>query len=306
MTDIKDQIDPLVLADAALSWDRKEHLSATVDHGDISPSVAFYRDGRLVMAGICARVDRDMALTLALMCAQIVQANLVVLHVDAHMAKVLNNPLTGEPWKSGEMQKACDEEGMCMTDILTDCITTIAVWKDGRLQQYSRPYHGHEKAGGLIWDDDQAGGFVDGGSAEASGLVVDTLRRCWERPSDMDTPMIRASLGDQATGSEEGDRLLMAASMAVLTGAAAAVMVGSDDPQVAQLVRDRMQDESLADSDLGAMLYVKGVYSGFIEDPELLDLIRQHGPARVTAMVLDHTVETGSTTTVEATMGTAT
>lgn len=288
-----DQIDPLILRDAAVVWGEKEAYCAKVDHADIVPHVSFYRDGKLVLGAMCAQVDRDMGLGVALMGAGPVGADLIILHVDAHMTKVMNNPLTGEPWKPGEMQKACDDEGMCMTDILSDCITTIGVFKDGRVHQYSRPYHGHEKAGGMVWDDADVTSYVTGDEATASGLVVDTLLRAWENTENVDFAKMLPALGNDSTGREDADRLLLAARMLTLSGATAGVVVGSEDREVIDMVRERLENNAAAaaDSDMGAMLYIKGVFSGWIEDEDVSLLIRQVGVQAVLRMAVQSEVK---------------
>lgn len=165
----------------------KEFGAAEIDpHFDIPPFLVGFRGtgehrggeerhGVLVEV-ICGEVNRDEGLQAAYALAAM-DCIAVAVTFDAHMTSAEVNPRTGKPWGPGEMQGLCDGEGACDTGLLTDCLTTTAVFATGKVAGYNHSYHVHEGKREIAWVNDGEGiGDGDDG-VKLGGYVVDTLKR---------------------------------------------------------------------------------------------------------------------------------
>jgi len=241
-TDVR--VSELVQFSAESAWRLKETMCAKSDHADIVPLIDFYKDGNLVLTLIPDNVSRDKALACAVFASVPVRPDVMALSLDAHVTQTLVNPTTGKPWGPGEMQGLCDNEGACATGLLTDCIFTQAVFADGHTEQVQRRYTGHEKAGGLTWQEPDH--MVEGsGTGHAEGLVTDVVRRAMEQAQAEDNPMTEAEkmADEKGVGTDLSAEekywvgVISAAQMCVLTGAAS--MCVFNPPT--QEIRDRCE-----------------------------------------------------------------
>jgi hypothetical protein len=167
---------------AGAAWHNKE--TACHRHGDrdISPQLEAWRDGNLVAAVICPEVDKTLALTAATVAAPGFGTDALTLTFDAHVAASPINPATGQPWAPGEMQRACDEEGACDLGVITDCLVTLLVHRDGAMASWTRKYRVDKAAGQVHWID-PVDKHTDRGGMELVGLVPDELRESLALPS---------------------------------------------------------------------------------------------------------------------------
>lgn len=178
-TDVR--VHPLVLLDAERIWHMKTERCKDVDHWDMSPQITFIKDDEVV-ATLFGQGGRNEALACIKIGAQPIQADISIVHLDAHSTSSLINPATGEKWKEGEMQKACDNDDACATGVLTDCIMTMAVFQDGHIESIERKYTGHEKAGQMIWQE-PIHMVEDGKDLRMEGIIADEMRVAVDKTS---------------------------------------------------------------------------------------------------------------------------
>lgn len=157
----------------------KEHGAKAINpHFDIPPYLVGFRgeNGRagLLIEVICDGVDRDKGLQ-AVFSLAAMECVAIACTFDAHITSSMTNPRTGKEWERGEMQGLCDGEGACDTGLLTDCLMTTAVFADGTVAGFSRPYHVHEAKAEIGWinDGEPLTGTKD---ALLTGYIVDTMR----------------------------------------------------------------------------------------------------------------------------------
>lgn len=146
-------------------------------HFDIPPYLVGFRgpDGRagLLIEVVCGEVDREQGLD-AVFSLAAMECVAVAATYDAHVTTVMINPRTGKPWERDEMQGLCDGEGACDTGLLTDCLTTTAVFADGEVAGFNHSYHFHEAKREVGWVDEGKGLGSDGGVLQ--GYIVDNMR----------------------------------------------------------------------------------------------------------------------------------
>lgn len=157
---------------------------------DMNAVLEVFRDGEPLLAIFCPNVDRDQLLDAAWFIVPIVEADRIIAVMDAHLARTTENPTTGQPWQQGEMQKACTEDMLCRSGVITDCLVINDVRRDGTYHMHSLTYHVDEAAKdagepvSVHWQREGDDVHHLGGDGERlEGLVPDALRRCFEQES---------------------------------------------------------------------------------------------------------------------------
>lgn len=136
--------------------------------------------------------QRDVGLHAAQIMASSTGCDYLLFSFDTHMSSKQNNPVTGEPWKAGEMQNLCDEQGYCDTGNIRDNLVVCIIRRsDLKLRFESIPYHFHKPNGvdseimfwdnHLMseWDEDQAENPIPG---QMSGRIPSALREAMSAP----------------------------------------------------------------------------------------------------------------------------
>lgn len=127
-------------------------------------------------------------------------ADYIVCVMDTHMSKSQTNPKTGEPWKAGEMQGLCDDEGFCETGQIRDNLLVCAIRRDGKLRMAMIPYHFHN--GEVMYFDpeppmDEWETTQD--APQIGGYIPNRLREAMAKPT------MNQILEDAANGGDVGD-----------------------------------------------------------------------------------------------------
>lgn len=197
MTDEELQRFRLMKEDAA-------ERAAERGHDDMNGIVEVWRDDEPLLTIFTPNVDRDEALNAVWFAVPALNADRVVVAMDAHLTRQMENPTTGEPWKHGEMQKACHEDMMCRTGVITDCLIINDARRDGTYQMQTLAYHVDEQAkadGGrpvaVHWQpvgDESHVLSDDDPDARLEGIVPDAIRGAFERTLDV---------GDELSALEE-------------------------------------------------------------------------------------------------------
>jgi hypothetical protein len=169
------------------------------DPGDIAPHVAFERDGQIIGIALSPAIDRDIGLRIAQIGVVGFAADAVYWACDAHVAKQAINPLTGERWKPGEMQNACDAEGLCLNGVLQDALMVVCYRRDEGLTHIRcLPYNVDKAFRSVEWLDEVN---LDGG---ADGLVVDGLTEAFSAPPARVAMIARQALPLGLPGEQQG------------------------------------------------------------------------------------------------------
>lgn len=142
---------------------------------DMAPMIEGYRDGELIALVQCLQISRDDALTVLPVLVGGLALDAIVLCLDSHYSQEPINPATGEAWKPGEMQKACDEDGACSTGVITDCLMVMEHHRDGFYRQAAIPYHEDKDAKLVHWHDPELLFESDNEDTaeEVSGIIMD-------------------------------------------------------------------------------------------------------------------------------------
>lgn len=250
----------------------KERGCEKYDHYDIAPIVEFFKDGALILTLFPAQVSRDNALAAARIAAGPVKPDLITATLDAHVTRAMTNPATGESWKPGEMQASCDDDGACATGLLTDCLVTMAVYRDGHHEMLQRRYQGHETQGNLVWlgDGDH---FVSSSSTQSAGYVPDVLQQAMRQAWSETGVLAKAEADLQQVAEEESlsahmqywHQVVAGAKMALLSGAAQGALVAAPDEEVSIMVKASLSQEALNEarnSSLGLIASLLGARLG--------------------------------------------
>jgi hypothetical protein len=240
----------------------KESGCAREEHFDIVPFLQFFKDGDLIGTFFARQIDRDQALAAIQMVTPLVGADLVCATLDAHVTQSMVNPATGKPWGPHEMQNACDDEGACATGLLTDCLATMGVFRDGHVEQVNHRYTGHETIGTLKWQDPDYMVESAEGKANLSGLVVDTMKHAMTQAHSAERFTRTAEM--LAKAKEVGippleaywHEVIVAAKIVLLTGACAAALLNPPNEEMRDLCATHLNEEELdkaAQGPLGIM-----------------------------------------------------
>lgn len=257
-----DPIDPLVQEVLDNHWKFKEIRVASdfEDHpgdggpigGDMVPFVTFSNeDGTQVrLEYACPRIDKRDAIAVANLIAPLLQSDWLLATMDTHISYNPTNPATGEPWKPGEMQKACDEDGACSTGIITDAITAMLVRRDGTVQMVSRTYHVDKAKGEIHWVDvtsmDTRG--KDPEANQVTGFVAENLMRAFQRKGPQEN---EKAMADEA-GIPLDDRptymLVSTCQLAlnVIAGAAMPYFTDEEIERNGDYITKQMTEEAVA------------------------------------------------------------
>lgn len=168
-----------VLVEASAAWKVKETGVDKIDDDfDISPHVAFFRDGEQIASFLALEVNKQHAIAAVTIGASMLDADEVVVSMDTHVSSNPINPKTGESWKPGEMQNLCNDEGACDTGLITDAIATIRVGKDVPTVMLNRKYHVNHTTREVHWVDpwDCA---IEHDEAKMTGYVLESFRAAW-------------------------------------------------------------------------------------------------------------------------------
>lgn len=123
---------------------------------DVTPMLKFYdRDREEIAFVTCARLERDDALSVAMILIPGLDVESVSLMTDAHVTSSPVNPATGEAWGHLGMQNACDNDGACSLGVITDCLTISGVHADGRAWNAIRTYHVNPRLKQVHWVPEQ-------------------------------------------------------------------------------------------------------------------------------------------------------
>lgn len=172
MTDTLTDVPEIhMMEDAQAAWNTKEGMVERDPKLDITPVITFYRDGEKIAIFMAARVNKHDAIAAVQIGVSMLDADEVTVSMDTHISNVTINPATGEQWKTGEMQKACDEDGACSIGIITDTILTLLLGRDIPTSMLNRKYHVNEEKGEVHWIDPWD--FYPAG--DMTGYVVESM-----------------------------------------------------------------------------------------------------------------------------------
>lgn len=221
---------------------------------DMNGFIELWRDGKPILVLFTPDVDRDQVLDAAWFAIPAIDADRAIVVMDAHLSTAKNNPNTGEPWGPGEMQKACHEDGACLTGIITDCLIVNDIWRDGTYRMNSLMYHIDEpaKAAGdqpvsVHWqkDEDTANDLSTAEGVELGGLVPDVLRKAFERDMNVDMPEDIRQM-EQEMGAVKARAAKDAAAVGRLVMQGYGVALMHDDPEWFEIVNDLLNGLSEA------------------------------------------------------------
>lgn len=175
---------------------------------DLCPMMEVHRGDDMVALITGHRVDKHLILDVAGIAAGGYSATHLSAVFDAHVTTATINPSTGEQWKPGEMQAAC-ENGACDLGLITDCLMVVDAQRDGLLEMRTLPYHVHKSTKQVAWaasmpdglpliisnaGEDQLEGFVPGvfAAAFAQREAFSMLTRSGLTPGDFGLSMADA------------------------------------------------------------------------------------------------------------------
>jgi hypothetical protein len=170
---------------------------------DLAPIVWFARAGQVVVRLDCPDVDRDQALWAAHIGVAGYCADSVVVAIDARIA---NGPRPGGgEWEPGDLQ-ARAEEGASTDGVITDCLLTMELRRDGSGVSKIARYRQQEGIVGVQWLDER--GVVGERSHHLVGLVPETLREAFQRGTTQLVGRPAGIPGDTVLGDEVTHSLL--------------------------------------------------------------------------------------------------
>ena len=164
----------------------KKSFVENTDRGDIPPFVIAEKDGETLAVVIAEEIDKYKGLHAADILKSGLQPDAICMFMDAHMASG-EDAVKKYAGKPGSMQKACDEEGLCATGEIVDCLICHRIDKSGKFTMATIPYSYHGKDGPpfkwLDLDDRFKSAAkpvtesdITGEKFEAKGLIPDTMR----------------------------------------------------------------------------------------------------------------------------------
>lgn len=246
-------------SDAACSM--KEGGCEKEDHYDICPTIEFYKDGRPVLMLVARGVSRDNALAAARIAAGPTKPDVICATLDAHVTQSMTNPATGKPWAPGEMQGACDDDGACATGLLTDCLCTMAVFRDGHQEMLQRRYRGHETKGNLVWlgngeemvsgaKEQHVTGYVNAHLAQSMEFAWSTTGLLAGAEDDLKRMAAEEGLSEHM---QYWHSVCAGAKLALLSGAAVGAIVMAPDAEVQAMVNETMNQDALNEAREGML-----------------------------------------------------
>lgn len=203
----------------------KESVSEPGDVRDILPLIDVRRDDMPVALITCPEVNRDAALQACSMAIPGWAADHVVLFLDTLTVDPAFQEKFGRMPYAGEMQELKDSGRAYEMSLVTDAISIIEFWRDGRRRFTNIPYYVHDESGTIHWVDDKGWCYDEGVDKEtkAGGLVLDYLEEFFSKPVvTTDTLPIKYEMFD--ISAEQARIHIDLALVRVLTEAGYAVM----------------------------------------------------------------------------------
>jgi len=185
---------------ALSTWSEEvRHLKETAvagDHwgGDMPPIVRAYRaDGTRIGEVVSPTVNRDDGLVAAMMMANVFIAEVIWMAVDARVTSEVNNPVTGKPWKIGEMQDLA-KVGLDVSGLLQETIVLMSFQRDGTVDGLQLPYRVEGKT--VRWEEP----FTPD---QTIGMLVDAvIDKAFKGPS-----MVDAAIRDGLMTEDEREEM---------------------------------------------------------------------------------------------------
>lgn len=201
---------------------------------DMHGFVEVWRDGKPVFA-IITNVDRDEVLGAINFIVPAVEADRVIVAMDAHLSHQQENPTTGKPWQPGEMQKACHEDKLCSTDVITDCLIISDARRDGTYRMHALMYHIDEAAKeagdqpvAVHWQETEDA-FTEDAETALDGLVPEVIRDSFKKEMGTEIPEDILEVENLLTPIQrQAAKDAAAAGRLVMAGIGVALM-GDDD-----------------------------------------------------------------------------
>jgi hypothetical protein len=222
-------------ADGVGSWvefakRQKMHAVASMQRGDIPPTVIVERGGRVQAIVIAPQVDKHLGLQAAAMCQAGYDPDAITMVLDAHIGTMSTGTRPdGEKMTEEEieqataewrkkypkgMQHACDNEDACATGDITDCLICHRIDRDGKITMVTLPYAYHGKEGPPFKWLDQDPRYKDMAEkpmSELKGLIPDALREIMSTGNLIEKiPTIKEMAAHFADFSEERIRFHIA------------------------------------------------------------------------------------------------
>lgn len=191
-----------------LSKKAKETWLPIDDRGDIPPVIFIEKDGKQLCQVFAPEVNRDLGLMAAELLKMGFDPDTMVILMDAHFAEgkgKMTEEEFAKKFPPGSMQKMCDEQGACELGLITDCILSLQISRDGKIRQATIPYSYHGKGTPFRWFEDRISVFDenngqpgDDDDKKMEGLIPDALREIMAAPAAMQHPVFQqmaSSLG---------------------------------------------------------------------------------------------------------------
>ena len=148
------------------------------DEPDGFLSVHFYRDDDRLVGKAYLRPDRDTLLEVLAWGAYGFSADYLMFSMESYITNVMENPVTGKPWESGEMAVVANEYPEHVeSGAVLDCFTICAFSRESSLFTEMHPFNA--KNGQITWlEGDRA--FSTKSKEEAQqfgGLITDFVKK---------------------------------------------------------------------------------------------------------------------------------
>lgn len=170
----------------------KEHKALwveTTERGDMPPTIFAERDGKLICGVISPQIDKYLGFSAAITLRKGLAADYITIIMDAHV-KTLKPGENMKNYKSGDLQRQCDQEGACELGKISDCLICYRASIDGKIKMKTLPYAYHGKKAGVQFKWTEYGGdklkiankkltddIEDDSDIKVEGLIPDALRQ---------------------------------------------------------------------------------------------------------------------------------
>jgi hypothetical protein len=98
-------------------------------YGDIHPTLELWRGAEPVGFAVAHAIDKETGLALCRMLASGMDADMILLANDTIRSTHENNPMTGEPWKAGDMQDLMENHEGLEKGWVKEC---VSIWAANR------------------------------------------------------------------------------------------------------------------------------------------------------------------------------
>lgn len=205
----------------------KSHKAVAVnctDRGDITPTVIVEKDGEVLAVVSAPDVDKHQGLFGANMCRLGFDPDHLTILLDAHIRKAEpKEGMTEEEYLDEYhkkfpkgMQHACDNDGACATDEISDCLICHRIDRAGNIEMVILPYAYHGKDGPEFrWvENDKYKPEVfknDGDGANGlKGLIPEALQEIMAKKASFDEMPFLKELAQKMDFTEERTRFHIA------------------------------------------------------------------------------------------------